>query len=103
MGNFLYQWKWRKTLLGMQENMEQIIGKILNFREKYRYFLEKMKDFQEKISTASPRKKAVDHGEKQKSFLFTLRNEVIYSSSPISWPSFKPLAQIAFEIYCWQV
>ena len=29
-------------------------------------------------------------------------NQVIYSSSPISWPSFKPLAQILFEISCWQ-
>ena len=29
-------------------------------------------------------------------------NQVIYSSSPISWPSFKPLAQIVFEISCWQ-
>ena len=28
--------------------------------------------------------------------------QVIYSSSPISWPSFKPLAQILFEISCWQ-
>ena len=30
-------------------------------------------------------------------------NQVIYSSSPISWPSFKPLAQIVFKIACWQV
>ena len=30
-------------------------------------------------------------------------NQVLYSSSPISWPSFKPLAQIVFEISCWQV
>ena len=29
-------------------------------------------------------------------------NQVIYSSSPISWPSFKPLAQIVFVISCWQ-
>ena len=29
-------------------------------------------------------------------------NSDIYSSSPISWPSFKPLAQILFEISCWQ-
>ena len=29
-------------------------------------------------------------------------NQVIYSSSFISWPSFKPLAQIHFEISCWQ-
>ena len=29
-------------------------------------------------------------------------NQVIYSSSLISWPSFKPLAQILFEISCWQ-
>ena len=28
--------------------------------------------------------------------------QVIYSSSPISWPSFKPLPQILFEISCWQ-
>ena len=28
--------------------------------------------------------------------------QVIYSSSPFSWPSFKPLAQILFEISCWQ-
>ena len=27
----------------------------------------------------------------------------MYSSSPISWPSFKLLAQILFEIPCWQV
>ena len=27
----------------------------------------------------------------------------MYSSSPISWPSFKPLAQIVFEISCLQV
>ena len=34
-------------------------------------------------------------------FLF---NQVIYSSSPISWPSFKPLQvpQILSEISCWQ-
>ena len=32
-------------------------------------------------------------------FYFT---QVIYSSSPISWPSFKPLAQTLFEISCWQ-
>ena len=30
-------------------------------------------------------------------------NQVIYSSSPISWPSFKPLDQIVFEMSCWQV
>ena len=29
-------------------------------------------------------------------------NQVIYSSSPISWPSFKSLAQILFKISCWQ-
>ena len=28
--------------------------------------------------------------------------QVIYSPSPISWPSFKPPAQILFEITCWQ-
>ena len=30
-------------------------------------------------------------------------DQVIYSSSPISWPSFKPLAQIVSEISYWQV
>ena len=30
-------------------------------------------------------------------------NQVIYSSSPISWTSFKPLAQILFDTSCWQV
>ena len=30
-------------------------------------------------------------------------NQIIYSSSPISWPSFKPLAQIVFKISCWQI
>ena len=30
-------------------------------------------------------------------------NQVIYSSSSISWPSFRPLAQILFEKSCWQV
>ena len=34
---------------------------------------------------------------------FKKYNQVIYSSSPISWSSFKPLAQILFEIACWQV
>ena len=34
--------------------------------------------------------------------IFLNFNQVIYSSSPISWPSFKPLAQILFEISCWQ-
>ena len=29
-------------------------------------------------------------------------NQVIYSSSPISWPSFKFLAQILFKLSCWQ-
>ena len=29
-------------------------------------------------------------------------NQVIYSTSAISWPSFKPLAKILFEISCWQ-
>ena len=29
-------------------------------------------------------------------------NLVIYSSFPVSWPSFKTLAQILFEISCWQ-
>ena len=29
-------------------------------------------------------------------------NQVIYSSSHISWPNFNPLAQILFEISCWQ-
>ena len=28
-------------------------------------------------------------------------NQVYYSSSPISWPSSKPLAQTVFEISCW--
>ena len=35
-------------------------------------------------------------------FFFFWFIQVIYSSSPISWPSFKPLAQIIFEISCWQ-
>ena len=30
-------------------------------------------------------------------------NQVIYSSSFTSWPSFNPLAQIVFEIACWQI
>ena len=30
-------------------------------------------------------------------------NQVIYSSSPISWPSFKPIPQIVSKISCWQV
>ena len=34
--------------------------------------------------------------------LFLKFNQVIYSSSPISWLSFKPLAQILFGISCWQ-
>ena len=29
-------------------------------------------------------------------------NQITFSSSSISWPSFKPLAQIFFEISCWQ-
>ena len=33
---------------------------------------------------------------------FSKVNQVIYSSSPISWPSFKPLAQTLFGISCWQ-
>ena len=39
--------------------------------------------------------------EKYGEFLLNL-NQVIYSSSPISWPSFKPLAHIRFERSCWQ-
>ena len=35
--------------------------------------------------------------------VFVKFNKVIYSSFPISWSSFKPLAQICFEISCWQV
>ena len=35
-------------------------------------------------------------------FFFFLFNQVISSSSPTTWPSFKPLAQIRFEISCWQ-
>ena len=34
--------------------------------------------------------------------LFLKFNQVIYSSSPISWLCFKPLAQKLFEIACWQ-
>ena len=34
--------------------------------------------------------------------IFSKFNQVIYSSSPISWPSFKSLAQIVFDINCWQ-
>ena len=30
-------------------------------------------------------------------------NQVICSSYPFNWPSFMPLAQIVFEISCWQV
>ena len=30
-------------------------------------------------------------------------NQVIYSSSSISWPTFRPLSQILFEKSCWQV
>ena len=29
-------------------------------------------------------------------------NKVICLSSPISWPKFKPLAQILFQVSCWQ-
>ena len=39
---------------------------------------------------------------KIKWFFFFKFNQVIYLSSPISWSSFKPLAQIVFEIPCWQ-
>ena len=35
-------------------------------------------------------------------FFFFNFNQIIYSSSPISWPNFKPLAQILFETSCWQ-
>ena len=35
--------------------------------------------------------------------IFYKVNQVIYSSPPISWPSFKALAQVVFEISCWQV
>ena len=34
--------------------------------------------------------------------IFFLFNQVIYSPAPISWPSFKSLAQILFKISCWQ-
>ena len=34
---------------------------------------------------------------------FSKFNQIIYLSSPISWPSFKLLAQTVFEISCWQV
>ena len=34
---------------------------------------------------------------------FSKFNQVINLSSPISWPSFKLLAQIVFNISCWQV
>ena len=43
------------------------------------------------------------HDSGQNNVTFFLKfNHVIYSSSPISWPSCKPLAQILFEISCWQ-
>ena len=35
-------------------------------------------------------------------FFFFKFNQGIYSSSPVSWPNFKPLAQIVFELSCWQ-
>ena len=35
--------------------------------------------------------------------IFQKVNQVNYPSSPMSWPSSKPLAQIVFEISCWQV
>ena len=34
--------------------------------------------------------------------IYSKVNQVIYSSSPISWLSFKPLAQIVFHLSCWQ-
>ena len=42
------------------------------------------------------------HNSGKIQWFFLKFNQVIYSSSPISWPSFKPLAQIVFEIPCWQ-
>ena len=40
--------------------------------------------------------------EKYDDFFKTF-NQVIYSSSPISWASLKPLAQIVSKLTCWQV
>ena len=42
------------------------------------------------------------HNSGKIKWIFKKFNQVIYSSSPISWPSFKPLAQILFKISCWQ-
>ena len=42
------------------------------------------------------------HNSGKIKWFFKKNNQVIYSSSPISWPSFKPLTQIVFEISCWQ-
>ena len=42
------------------------------------------------------------NSRKIKWLFFKNFNQVIYSSSPISWPSFKPQAQILFEISCWK-
>ena len=42
------------------------------------------------------------HNSEKYNDFFLKFNQVIYSSSPISWPSFKPLAQIVFEISSWQ-
>ena len=40
--------------------------------------------------------------KKKKDDLF-LFNQVIYLSSPVSWTTLKSLAQIVFEISCWQI
>ena len=42
------------------------------------------------------------HNARKIWWFFKKFNQVIYSSSPNSWPSFKPLAQKFFEISCWQ-
>ena len=42
------------------------------------------------------------HHSRNIRWFFKNFNQVIYSSSPISRPSFKPLAQILFEISSWQ-
>ena len=43
------------------------------------------------------------HNSRKRRWLFKKFNQVIYLSSPISWPSFKPLALTVFEIFYWQV
>ena len=43
------------------------------------------------------------HNSGKNKMIFFKFNQVIYSSSPISWPSFKPLAQTVSKISWWQI